>query len=157
MTIKISFGLLAITIVSVVLSLLLGQQVVYQGLIVPRLPEYQSVPVWWWLGVVGPYYLVCFIVGSKLRTWSEFFIYSIAAMLVSQIYDFTAASLHQPGYLKSFAVESPLYFWTVGSFFGWIGVAIAFGIGMYLGRKFNLGGKRPTTKKPIEPDSIETN
>jgi hypothetical protein len=138
MTTKISFGLLATTIVLLVLSLLLGQQIIYQGLIVPRLPQYQSVPMWWWLGVVGPYYLVCFLVGSKLRAWFEFFIYSIAATLVSQIYDFTAASLHQTGYLKSFAIESPLYFWTVGSFFNWLGVAIAFGIGMYLGRKLKL-------------------
>lgn len=145
MTTKISFGLLAVTIVLVVLSLLLGQQIIYQGLIVPRLPEHQSVPMWWWLGVVGPYYLVCFIVGSKLRTWYEFFVYSISAVLVSQVYDFMAAGLHQPGYLKSFAVESPLYFWTVGTFFNWLGVAIAFGIGMYLGKKFKLWEPRSGT------------
>src|SRR3990172_6622067 len=121
---KISLGLLAMTIILVVLSLLFGQQIVYQGFIVPRLSEHQTAPIWWWLGVVGPYYLVCFIVGSKLRTWPEFFIYSLSATLVSQAYGFIAAELHQPGYLKSFAVEAPLYFCTVGTFFNWLCVAI---------------------------------
>jgi len=52
--------------------------------------------------------------GFFLRAWREVVPFTLALAGTAQLHDFGAVMLHLPGTAKSYAVEAPVVFWTVG-------------------------------------------
>lgn len=120
----VTFGILVIAI-----GIMSSDQIVYKHIIVPHLHTVQQVPVVWWLGMFFPILLCCFAVGAKSTSASELLLVSVGAATVDRIYGYIAAISHQPGHLKSYALEAPFMFWT----FGLLGFGLMYAFLLWLG------------------------
>jgi hypothetical protein len=61
------------------------EALVYSLLVVPRLPTIQSVPLWWWFGVVAAPTAVFLVVGYVSRSARELILLTVTAFLPWQI------------------------------------------------------------------------
>ena len=102
-----------VRVIALAAAVALADLVLYQMLIVPRLPRWQSVPLVWWALVVAPVVLVILVVGSRAKNLADVFSSGLVAAVFSTLYAAWAAQTRQPGHLKSLALESPLEFWLV--------------------------------------------
>ena len=91
-----------------------SQQVLYEGLVVPRLSGLPAVPLLWWFGVEAPVIVVTLTCGWMARSWRDALAAAALAALGLQAYLYWAATTGRPGLQKSFAIEAPLYYWTGG-------------------------------------------
>jgi hypothetical protein len=99
-----------------VTAAMLSQQVLYEWLVVPRLAGIPHAPVTWWLGLAAPITLAALISGWTARSWAETLAASAPGAFGWQVYGQWLAQTGQPGWGKSFAVEAPLLYWTLGTF-----------------------------------------
>ena len=112
-----------------VVAVVVSDQVVYRFLVVPRLAEWQSVPIHQWLIVSLPVLLASLIGGGYLLRGQRPVVAFIAAVGTLG-YLTVAAALNSPGHGKSRALEAPAEFWAYGVFV----VAILFIVLLGLGR-----------------------
>jgi len=115
--------------VVVTATLYLCHQILYKLILVPKLPELKQVPLLWWAGVGGLIPLAILVMGNRIRSWAEFLAISVLTAFAKQFYEFLATHLNQPGFLKSFAVEDPFFFWTRINLESFVFFAILYGIG----------------------------
>lgn len=99
--------------VAMATALFLGDQLIYKLLVVPKLGNWDHVPIVWWLAIFSPVILVFVIAGSKVRSVFELFIFSIIGGLSSTIFGYFVAATNQPGHKKSLALENPFEYWTI--------------------------------------------
>ena len=85
--------------------------VLYQHILVPRLPAWHSVPWYWWLFVRGSELLSLVAAGLLVRSVRELLVCSATAAILAAVYSAWAASSGQPGHLKS--LEAPIQLWIV--------------------------------------------
>ena len=104
-------GAALVTVAAAVLS----QQVLYDWLVVPRLAGPRQVSVACWLGLAVPVILVALISGWLAKSWGETLVAAILGTLGLQTYGLWLAQTGRPGWFKSFAVEAPLEYWTLGT------------------------------------------
>jgi len=105
-------------------------QVLYEGLIVPRLPSLNSVPIWWWLAAGSPMAMCALWFGWFARGWRELVIATLAASGGWALYIQWAAFTHQPGQVNQpFAEASPALFWSLGLSALWSQLLPIFAIG----------------------------
>src|SRR5262245_51283844 len=95
-------------------SAIVSDQVVYKLFLVPRLDQWQAVPTWAWLVVASPMLLVGLLGGMSLASRLQAVAAGLLSTAAMQTYDYFAAISHSPGYGKSWALEAPSLFWTVG-------------------------------------------
>jgi hypothetical protein len=133
---------LVLALLLLLIAMVLGRQLIYELLIVPRLPETGSAPGWWWAGLYGPPLLVCILVGTKLKAWLDLLLFSGAAALLGQVYQFVFARGGHSGLLKSYAVEDPVLFWTVGTVMTSVVFLLSFGVGMAIRKLVKNADKR---------------
>jgi hypothetical protein len=84
----------------------------YQKLILPKLPEIQSVPVEWWIGMLIPLVLVGLLLGYSCGSIRSALSCASGGTVGLIAYEFVMAWLNQPGHLKSWANEDSVYFFT---------------------------------------------
>jgi len=96
-------------------SAIVSDQLVYRLFVVPRLDQWQAVPTWAWLVVASPMLLVGLAGGVSLGSRLQAVVAGLLATAATQTYDYFAAISHSPGYGKSWALEAPLLFWSVGT------------------------------------------
>ncbi len=89
---------------------LLSEFALYQNLVLPKLPESQYVPLGWWLTMLIPLALTSLLLGFSCRSIRSVLASASAGTLGLVAYEFVMARLNQPGHLKSFAIEDPVYF-----------------------------------------------
>jgi uncharacterized membrane protein YdcZ (DUF606 family) len=70
-----------------------------------------SVPIYWWAIVHSPVMLAIAVVASRVTGSRQLIMASGTAAALCTLYLAWAAQTNQPGHLKSFASEAPLYFW----------------------------------------------
>ena len=99
-----------------VAAAMLSQQALYEWLVVPRLGGIRQVPVAWWLGLAAPVTLAALISGWTAKSWAETLVAAALGAFGLQAYGQWLAQTNRPGWYKSFAVEAPLEYWTLGSF-----------------------------------------
>lgn len=97
-----------------VAAAMLGQYALYECLVVPHLATVRQVPVVWWLGVAAPLILAALAVGGMARSWREMLAAAALGAVGLQAFGWWLAQTSRPGYYKSFAVEAPFYYWTIG-------------------------------------------
>jgi len=109
-------------------SVFVGDHILYRLLVVPRLPGWTSVPAGWWLVVLTPGVFAPLLVGSLVRGVREGVAVVRTGAALSSLYLWWAAQAHQPGHLKSYALEGPALFWvqTPLLFFGVFGLGSLF-------------------------------
>jgi hypothetical protein len=93
----------------------LSQQVLYEWLVVPRLADLRQVPVAWWVGLAAPIIIVALTSGWLAKSWGETLVAAILGTLGLQTYGMWLAQTGRAGWFKSFAVEAPLEYWTLGT------------------------------------------
>jgi hypothetical protein len=106
----------------------------YQTFVVPRLPDWRTVPMHWW-GVVGtPIIVAVVVVGFRSATFKQLLVSSLVAAILSAVYLAWAGQTGQPGHLKSLAYEAAGQFWL------WTPIALigAFGLLMGLVRSVSI-------------------
>jgi hypothetical protein len=91
-----------------------ASQLLYEAFLVPRLETVVAVPLHWLLGVGAPVIIAVLACGWFAKSWRETL--SVAALSAGalQAAVHVAAWSGRPGWHKSFAIEAPLYHWTVG-------------------------------------------
>ncbi len=119
---------IVVSIIAIVLATYISDQLLYKLLIIPRLAEWKQIPFPWWVIRYLPFVLTICVVSSRIRSFKEFVALSIFVTLASSVYNQIAAWLNFPGHHKSFAIEDPLHFWTVGAFWVLIFFGIVFGV-----------------------------
>ena len=95
------------------LTVVIADAVAYPLMIVPPLPGGRETPPVLWALLMLPVPLVAFLVGCFLRG-RELLVAGLATGVLVQLYGALAAMLDSPGYVKSYAIETPWLFWTVG-------------------------------------------
>ncbi len=95
---------------------MLSQQALYEWLVVPRLAGIRQVPLAWWLGLAAPVTIATLISGWASKSWVETLVAAAFGAFGLQAYGQWLAQTGRPGWYKSFAVEAPLEYWTLGSF-----------------------------------------
>ena len=98
-----------------VAAAIFSQQALYEWVVVPRLPGLRQVPVAWWLGLAAPVILAAVVSGWLARSWGETLMAAALGALGLQAYGLWLAQAGRPGWYKSFAVEAPLEYWTLGT------------------------------------------
>ena len=88
---------------------------VYQASVVPRLAQWHSVTIWAWLMVFSPMLLAGFVGGAYLANSKRVVVAGMLLAAGTQLYDYVAVLNHSPGSAKSWAIEAPLLFWSVGT------------------------------------------
>lgn len=117
-------------------TVLISDQILYKHLIVPQLNRLHYVPYILWIGVFSPILLCGIIIGLITKNKRELIMVSILAAFLSVCYNHIAAATHQPGHLKSIAIESPIEFWTIGSLISMILYIVLLGSGFVIARFF---------------------
>lgn len=101
-------------------------QGLYEGLVVPRLPEWRSVPVRLWLLTCSPNAVAALLVTLRIRNQSTFGAAVLGGAVGRHIVVMLLAHGQRPGHLKSYAIESSaLEWWTIKLFVQALLVAIA--------------------------------
>jgi hypothetical protein len=95
-------------------AVMLSDLVIYGQFVVPSLQNLKHVPKLWWILVLSPVWLCCLLIGAKSNGITQLMIVSFFSAVGSLAYLHIAATAHQPGHLKSLAVEDPFIFWTIG-------------------------------------------
>lgn len=95
----------------IAIASILADFVIYQKLVVPRLGNWRSVPIYWWAIVHSPVMIAIMIMASRLTEAKHILLASGTAAALCTLYHAWAAETHQPGYGKSVATEAPLFFW----------------------------------------------
>ena len=90
--------------------------IIYWLLIVPRLEAMPKAPTLCWLGIATPFLLCSLVVGALSRSIREITVIAVAGGLGALLWHYLAVITHQPGYQKSWAIEGPIDFWTIGLF-----------------------------------------
>lgn len=99
--------------IAMAFALVLGYQIIYRTLIVPRLPNWNRVPLVWWILALLPVIAVCVIAGTKVKSFLEVCVLSLTGALCGNIYGYFVAVTNQPGLKKSLAIEAPVEYWTL--------------------------------------------
>ena len=94
---------------------------IYGQLIVPMQLHVHAVPIQWWFLYFAPSLIVCLLIGFKINSYRQALLPSIAGDIAAHIYNLTAALNHFPGHYKSWTIEGPLIWWSLG-----LSVQIAF-------------------------------
>ena len=97
-----------------VAAAMLSQHALYEWIVVPKLESVRQVPIAWWLGVVAPIVLASLVAGWKARSCQETLTIAALGAVGLRVYEKWLAENGRPGWYKSFAVEAPLQFWTLG-------------------------------------------
>lgn len=92
-------------------GVMLGDLVLYQTLVVPRLPRWRSVPLHWWVLVESPILVGALLIGWWRASFKQLLLPSAVAALLTASYLAWAAHTGQPGHFKSLANEAPRQFW----------------------------------------------
>lgn len=85
----------------------------YSPFIVPRLGQWQSIPMAWQLAGWLPLPILLALVGWALPP-RHAALHALGAALLTHSFGAVVASLSMPGFLKSDATESPSTYWTLG-------------------------------------------
>jgi len=88
---------------------------VYNCLIVPRLSNWHSVPLYWWAIKLFPSAFARIYLFYKTKSRSEFWGIAFIITLETLIYDLIITHLNMPGTHKSYAHESPAFYFTEGA------------------------------------------
>ena len=142
---EISLKFIILGLLAICATVLISDQIIYKYLIVPQLNRLHHVPYTWWIGVFSPILLCGIIIGLKTKNKRELIIISILAAFLSVFYNHVAAATHQPGHLKSIAIESPIEFWTIGSLISIILYIVLLGSGFVIAKFFKRKGDRLNT------------
>ena len=116
-----------------VVGVVVSDQVFYRFLVVPRLGEWQSVPLHQWLIVSLPAVLAGLIGGAYLPRGQRLVAAPLGA-IGTLGYLTLAAVLQSPGHGKSLALEAPGQFWGSGLFV----ISMLFIVLLFLGRIVRL-------------------
>ena len=121
-----------LVVVGLVAGVIVSDQVMYRFLVVPRLTEWQSVPIHQWLIVLLPVVLTGVIGGGYLLRRGQRLVVALLAAIATQGYLTVAALLQSPGHGKSLAIESPTSLWTSGLSLVAVGYVLLLGIGQII-------------------------
>ena len=113
---------------------LVADFVLYQVFILPRLPGLDSIPVEWWVILLFPLAISSSLLGYACSSFGSALASASGGTIGSMAYEFVVAHLNQPGHLKSFAVEDPVYFFATGTAIRLTVVLIAVLVG-FVGRR----------------------
>ncbi|MBS0157657.1 MAG: hypothetical protein JSS26_03610 [Nitrospira sp.] len=105
---------------STLLGLLIGHQLIYRQLVLPRLSEFVSIPLSWWGIVLTPLSVIWLSIGFVVQTFKQSFLAACIAAIMVQGYILACTVLHQPGFTKSLATEDPGFFWFQGTIVVWV-------------------------------------
>jgi hypothetical protein len=119
---------IVVSVIAIVIATYISDQLLYKLLIIPKLAEWKQIPFPWWTIQYLPFVLTVCVVSSRIKSFKEFITLSIFVTLASNVYGQIAAWLYFRGHLKSFAIEDPFYFWTVGMLHVLIFFGIVFGL-----------------------------
>ena len=115
--------------------------VLYQVFILPRLPGIHSIPVEWWVIILIPLAISPLLLGYACGSFELVLASASGSTIGLMAYEFVVAHLNQPGHLKSFAVEDPVYFFTTGTAIRFTVVLIAVLVG-FVGHRVAHGATR---------------
>src|SRR5688500_17237832 len=91
-----------------------GQQALYEKLVVPTLPHVDHVPAIWWAVLGTPLILTGLGSGWMARCWSETLAIAGLGAFGLRVFGEWAAQCGRPGSYKGVAIEAPLEYWTLG-------------------------------------------
>jgi hypothetical protein len=98
-----------------ILAAAAASQFLYEALLVPRLSGIvAAVPLHWWLALSAPALLTVLGCGWFTRSWREALTVAALAAVALQLGIHVAALSGRAGWHKNFAIEAPLYHYTVG-------------------------------------------
>ena len=112
MRVRVSFVVAAA--LAPVAAAMLSQHVAYETLVVPQLASVRHVSVVWWVGVAAPVILAALVGGWMAKSWREVVAAAALGAVGLQGYGQWLAQTGRPGWYKSFAVEAPVEYWTIG-------------------------------------------
>ena len=138
-------------------ALFIGDQILYRFWIIPRLDSWSSIPADAAVIVLLPIVLTVLVYGSLVRSAKHIFIFGIAIALSFQVHEYASALFGLPGHWKSFSLEDPKYFWTIGFTIFLIGSLLALSavwLGSSVIRKVFLRPERPFPPAPNANSSI---
>ena len=104
------------TAVLAILAAGAASQFLYEVFVVPRLSSLAAAPLHWWLAIGTPAIIAALVCGWFTRSWREALAVAALASIGLQLGVHLAALIGRPGWHKSFAIEAPLYHYTVGIF-----------------------------------------
>ncbi len=78
----------------------LAIEIAYRLLIVPQLPNLQSVPLFWWLLLLSPMAFILLAIGFSLRSGVALVIFSVILGFLFDLADYLLWVLNQPGLRK---------------------------------------------------------
>ena len=123
----------------------LSDFVLYQTFVLPQLlPGLRSVPMEWWIGVMVPLLLSPLLLGYASRSVGLVLASASGGTAGLVTYEFVMAHLNQPGHLKSYAVEDPVFFFTTHTVMVFAVVLVVVLVGFGVGRMVH-GGVRVIT------------
>ena len=109
-------------------------QVLYETFVVPRLPEWNRVPMVWWLVVAGPVLVTALAVGFFGASLKQLAAVGAIAALLNTLFLAWAANAQRPGHLKSIALEAPVMFWLLAPVFQFLLLSAPMAVGYYVSR-----------------------
>jgi hypothetical protein len=120
----------------VLVSALVMSHLLYRFFIVPILSEFKQVPSLVWLAIYLPFFVAIFWIGFQIKSLSQFVAVSLVSVILTQGYLYILAIMNEPEHLKSYAVEAPLHFWTIGCGIMLIVYVVVYGVVLLLGHGF---------------------
>jgi hypothetical protein len=96
-----------------VIANFLSHQVLYKMFIVPKLEYIKTVPLIWWLICLLPIIITSTIITHWWISYSNLFPLILGGTFASQLYGYFATLTNQPGFLKSWVIEDPSYYWSI--------------------------------------------
>ena len=106
-------------------------QVLYETFVVPRLSEWQAVPMAWWLFVTSPILVTALAVGFYSANLKQLIAASAVAAILTASFHAWAANTGRPGHFKSFAIEAPIVFWLLTPLLSLIFFSVLMSAGHY--------------------------
>jgi hypothetical protein len=98
------------------IALLLSDQVLYRLWLLPQLKLLSHAPFYYNYVLLLPVVGVIVFFGLTVSSWKQLFTVALMFTLSHQILDFLSMRSEYPGYLKSFAMNDPWYFWSIRPF-----------------------------------------
>jgi hypothetical protein len=98
------------------IALLLSDQVLYRLWLLPQLKLLNQMPFLYNYELLLPIVGVIVFFGFTVSSWKQLFTVALMFALSHQILDFLSMRFEYSGYLKSFAMNDPWYFWSIRPF-----------------------------------------
>jgi hypothetical protein len=104
---------LLISFILFAIANLISHQVLYKLFIVPKLEYIKIVPLIWWLICLLPIIITSSIITHWWISYLNLFPLILGGTFASQLYGYFAALTNQPGFLKSWVIKDPFYYWSI--------------------------------------------